>query len=289
MKKIIVLNGGSATRKAFQSGAGDLPVEYYHSKNICLHIKSTGEIIFIHDNQPIDFQDSYVFTRLRATDAQFCGILYEHLEALGIPTSDKINLSYKNSEEKISQMTRFARTGIKIPETIIAREESYLKNKDYINKHITFPLVYKNDGSRGNNVFKVEDKEDLEKIITAKKPHELFLLQEYIENTFDTRTLVAYGEILGSIKRSAAPGEFLNNVAKGATVDSYELTDEEKLIAIKATAVTKLDFGGVDIIHTTNGPLVIEVNKAPQIKGFESIHGSEFVFKRIAELISAQF
>lgn len=285
MKKIILLNGGTQTRTAFQLGVDTAQFASYKSKELILHITQDLQLVFLDKNTPIDFTDAYVFTRLRATDSHFCGILYEHFRANGIKASDPINSSFRMSEEKIAQMPRLARAGIKIPQTIIAREESYEANKEYILSNIQFPCVFKTDGSQGRAVFKVESAAELEERIAEKKKYELFLIQELIPNTFDTRTLTVYGEILGTIKRSATNGSFYNNVAQGAKVSAYTLTEEEQTVAIKATNACELDFGGVDMIHTDNGPIVLEVNKSPQIKGFESIYGENTVFKHIAQKI----
>ncbi len=285
MKKIILLNGGSRTRRAFNEGVGDAKFIPLRTKGMIVHINKDQGVAFIYKNDKVDFTDSFVFTRLRANDAHFCGILYEHLKALGVPALDPINLSFKLSEEKISQMPRLARAHIQIPATIIAQEESYESNKEYIQKHITFPLVYKTDGSQGNAVFKINSEIELEAKIKIKKKNELFILQELIPNTFDTRTIVAFGTVLGSIKRSAQNGNFLNNVAQGGLVSAYELTDTEKEVALLASKINGIDFGGVDIIHTERGPIVLEVNKAPQITGFEKIHGENFVFRTIAQML----
>jgi ribosomal protein S6--L-glutamate ligase len=210
------------------------------------------------------------------------------LEALKIKASDPINVSFKMAEEKISQMPRLARAGIQIPETIIAREESYKANKEYILQNVTFPCVFKTDGKKGDAVFKVASVSELEERIAQKNAHELFLIQEFIPNTFDTRTLIAYNKVLGTIKRTAQAGNFHNNVSKGASVEAYALTEEETDVALRSTKACKLDFGGVDIIHTQSGPVVLEVNKSPQIKGFESIYGKRSVFKEIAKTIETE-
>ena len=168
-------------------------------------------------------------------------------------------------------------------------QESFAKNRHYIEEHISFPLVYKTDGSQGKNVSLINSMKELEQLIADKEPHALFILQENIPNTFDTRTLVAYGKILGTIKRTAPAGKFLNNVSQGGTVSTYELTAEEREIALKATAVCGLDFGGVDLIHTEDGPIMLEVNKAPQIHGFERVYGKDIVFSTIARLIEEKF
>lgn len=285
MQKIILLNAGTRTRRAFQSGLSSLAFEHYKSKEIILHIDGSNEVMFIHNNKILSFEESYVFTRLRATDSLFCGILYEHLAHLGIPASDPINTSFRLSEEKIAQMARLARANVPVPPTIIAREESYAANKEYILSHIQFPLVFKTDGSQGRNVHKVNDLSELDAHIANKEQTELFLLQSLVPNTYDTRTLVAYGEVLGTIQRSAQNGSFLNNVSQGARVDRYELTEAEAALAIAATQANRIDFGGVDMIHTENGPLILEVNKSPQINGFERVYGNDSVFKTIARMI----
>lgn len=182
-------------------------------------------------------------------------------------------------------MARLARAAIPVPATIIAREESYAANRDYILSNISFPLVYKTDGSQGKNVHRVETLAELESHIASKKPSELFILQTLIPNTFDTRTLVAYGKVLGTIKRTAATGTFHNNVSQGATVDAYELTTLETSFAVKAASVNRLDFGGVDMIHTAHGPVILEVNKSPQIRGFERVYGKDEVFSKIGSMI----
>lgn len=288
MKKIIILNSGSKTRRAFNLGLATATLESHKTKNMIIHVRNGTTVTFLAKNTPIDFTDSYVFTRMRGTDEHFCGILYEHLQDLHIEASDPISLSYKMSEAKISQMPRLARAGIVVPETIVARRDSYEANKAYILANITFPLVYKTEGSQGDAVFKIHSQEELDSKVAAESKYELFILQTLIPNTFDTRTIVAYGTILGSIKRSAQNGNFLNNVAKGATVEAFTLTKQEEEVVIKVAHVCKIDVGGVDIIHTDKGPVVLEINKSPQISGFEKIHGENYVFKTIAKIIESR-
>lgn len=289
MQQLILANAGTQTRRAFIAGAGDTPVLTIKTKSMIMLLGYNEPISFVYKGEIVDFTDSVVFTRLRANDALFCGILYEHLEALGIPASDPINRAYPNAEEKIAQMARFVRAGIPIPKTIIAREEGYAANRDYILEHVSFPLVYKLDGSQGNRVHKINSAEELDAHIALKPKHERFILQELIPNTFDTRTLVAYGTILGSIKRVGQPGSFLNNVSKGADVLEHHLTDEEKAVAIAATKATNIDFGGVDMIATETGFVVIEVNKSPQVAGFERVFGKGYVFSKIAALLKERY
>jgi RimK family alpha-L-glutamate ligase len=282
-RKFVFLNAGTETRKALIAGIGDSLYEWYHTKNMILHINKEGTPLFVYKNSPISFDGAHVFTRLRAQDQQFCGILYDYFKHNHIPANDPINHSYENSAEKISQMLLLALAGIRIPETIIFREEGYRKNRAYIEEHCIFPLVFKTDGSKGKNVHYVTTIEELDELVDKKKPYIRALTQPFIPNTFDTRTIVAFGTVLGSIKRARTEGH-LNNIAQGAQASPYELSEDEKNSAIRSAEICGIDVAGVDIIHTPDGPIVLEVNKSPQVHGFESVHTFK-VFEKVAELM----
>ncbi len=283
----LLLNVGTKTRKDLVAGLGETPYKRYKTKRMLLHITKSGEIIFLARNKPINFSNVVVFSRLRASDQHFSGMLYEYFKHHDIPANDPIQLSYPYSAEKISQMLLLALHQIRIPESFIFREESFEANRAYLESHIPFPAVYKTDGSQGKNVHVMGSFEELEAFIAQKPKQLLALVQPFIENTFDTRTLVAYDTIFGTIKRTRKDG-YLNNIAQGAIATRYELTDAEKQIAIEASKACRIDFGGVDMIHTPEGPVVLEVNKSPQIAGFESAHDFK-VFTRLAEVMRGLF
>lgn len=287
IKKCVILNAGTETRRAFVSGLDSLPHEWYYTKHMLLHLRRGSRPLFLSRNLPIDWTGAFVFTRLCAADQQFVGILYDHLVRAHIPASDPINSSYIDTAKKISQMLLLSESGVPIPETLIFREESFRRNKDYIRTHVSFPSIFKTDGSKGAHVHYVSSWEELEEHVRKKKPHVLCLVQPFLENEYDTRTLVAYGEVLGAIKRTRAKGH-LNNVTQGATPSLHELTQEESSLALRAAAACRVDIAGVDMIGTPDGPVVIEVNKSPQVRGFESVHGFQ-VFERIARLMRERY
>jgi ribosomal protein S6--L-glutamate ligase len=47
-------------------------------------------------------------------------------------------------------------------------------------------------------------------------------------------------------------------------------TPEEKKLAIKATKAMGLHVAGVDIIRSSKGPLLLEVNSSPGLEGIET-------------------
>lgn len=285
-RKFFLFNAGKKTQDDFTAGVGDIPVFSLHSADVLLHVTRDAVVSFIHHNVPIDFSNAYVFIRRKGDDSHFCGILNEYLAHHHISANDPIHLSYKPSAGKISQTMQLALAHIPIPDTMIFRKRSFLKNREYFEQHLSFPTVYKTDGSKGKNVFVAHTFAELEALLHIQKPDVLALVQPFIENTFDTRTIVTYGTILGTISRTRTHG-YLNNIALGAQAALYELSEAERDIAIRASNACRIDVAGVDMIHTGEGPLVLEVNKSPEIGGFESVHHFK-IFTKIAELIRSQ-
>ena len=52
-----------------------------------------------------------------------------------------------------------------------------------------------------------------------------------------------------------------------------ELTEEEKLTAIRAAEAVGLGVAGVDMLQSSRGPLVLEVNSSPGLQGIEKATG----------------
>ena len=89
------------------------------------------------------------------------------------------------------------------------------------------------------------------------------------------------------MKRIAKPGEFRSNVHLGGKVEEYKLTEQEKVSAIKAAKVLGLSVAGVDLIQSSRGPLVLEVNSSPGLEGIEKASGID-VADKIIEYLEKQ-
>jgi ribosomal protein S6--L-glutamate ligase len=84
-------------------------------------------------------------------------------------------------------------------------------------------------------------------------------------------------KVLGVMKRSSQnQDEFRNNYSAGGTVEVAELPEEIKELAIKAAKVCGLAVAGVDVAFRdfdVKKPIIWEVNKGPQFKGFMKATG----------------
>lgn len=144
--------------------------------------------------------------------------------------------------------------------------------------NLSFPVIIKGSGgNRGERVFKVNNLEELEKLVRELRKSETedgrrYMLQEYIENDGDYRVLVIGDKVLGAMKRSRQnENEFRNNYSAGGKVEVAQLPEEIYNLAVKAAKSCGISIAGVDVAFRDKEgkrPVVWEVNKGPQFKGF---------------------
>jgi len=71
------------------------------------------------------------------------------------------------------------------------------------------------------------------------------------------------------MKRQGKEGEFRSNLHRGGNATVIELTDDEERTALKAAKALGLSVAGVDMLQSSKGPLVLEVNSSPGLEGIE--------------------
>jgi ribosomal protein S6--L-glutamate ligase len=103
----------------------------------------------------------------------------------------------------------------------------------------------------------------------------------------DIRVLVVGGRAVAALTRTVStPHEFRSNLAAGGKAEKCELTPIITHLAEGAANALGLDVAGVDILESPKGPLVIEVNLSPGLKGFE-ITGQMFAVDAIFEYLKS--
>jgi ribosomal protein S6--L-glutamate ligase len=60
-----------------------------------------------------------------------------------------------------------------------------------------------------------------------------------------------------------------------------ELTNEERQIASRAATALGLNVSGVDMVRSSHGPLVMEVNSSPGLEGIEGASGIDIASRII--------
>jgi ribosomal protein S6--L-glutamate ligase len=175
------------------------------------------------------------------------------------------------SRDKLFSLQLLLNHGVDIPTTGFAN--SPLDTDDLIKMVGGPPLIVKLlEGTQGKGVVLAETKKAAESVINAFKSLNVnILVQEFIKeaNGKDLRLFVIDGKVVAAIQREALPGEFRANIHLGGTASIIKPTIEEKKIAIKAAKAMDLKVAGVDIIRSTKGPLLLEVNSSPGLEGIE--------------------
>src|SRR4029079_13117384 len=147
------------------------------------------------------------------------------------------------------------------------------------------PLVIKLlEGTQGIGVILAETAQSAISIIEAFLGEEIYILvQEFIAeaNGADIRAFVIDGQVVGAMERQGKDGEFRSNIHRGGRGRLIQLTEAEELSAIRATQVLGLQIAGVDMIRSSRGPMILEVNSSPGLKGIEQATGVDLARKII--------
>ncbi len=137
-----------------------------------------------------------------------------------------------------------------------------------------YPLVVKAcHGSFGAQVFLVKDREELIQRLTAMAGQPV-ILQQYISyrKGIDIRIqMVGREPVCAMIRRN--PHDFRANITGGGTMEAYRPLADELVLAIKAAIALDMDFGGVDILFSKDGPLLCEVNSNAHFKNIYDCTG----------------
>ncbi len=185
--------------------------------------------------------------------------------------------SIYRSRDKLLAHQVMARHGLPMPITAFA---SSPKNTEDLIKLVNgAPLVVKLlKSSQGKGVVLAETKKAAESVIDAFRGIDAdFLVQEFIGESegSDIRCLVLGNKVIATMRRSAEPGEFRANIHQGGSAEKVKITKEERQMAVKAAKAFGLSLAGVDILRSNKGPLLLEVNSSPGLKGIAKVNNKD--------------
>jgi len=179
------------------------------------------------------------------------------------------------ARDKLWSLQVLARKGLGMPTTGFASSPD--DTRDLVKMSGGPPLILKLlAGTQGRGVVLAETGHAAESVVDAFRSLDVnILIQEYIREAqgADIRCLVIGSRVAAAMLRRAAEGEFRSNLHQGGTAERVKITPEERALAVAATRALGLGLGGVDILRSARGPLVIEVNASPGLEGIEAVTG----------------
>jgi len=222
-----------------------------------------------------------VIPRIGASITRYGTAIVRQFEMMGVYTPAK-SIAIQRSRDKLRSMQLLSKAGVGIPRTIFSRETNEV---DDLVELIGAPMIIKvARGTHGRGVVLAETKKAAKSVIQAFYVEEVsILLQEFVEESAgsDIRALVVGGRVVASMQRQSLTDDFRSNIHQGGEGKKVKLTEDERKTAIKAAKAMGLSFAGVDMVRSKRGPLVLEVNSSPGLKGIETVTGRNVAAKMI--------
>ena len=175
------------------------------------------------------------------------------------------------SRDKLHAHQILARHQIGMPTTAFASSPKDTKN--LVEMAGKAPLIVKLlESTQGKGVVLAETQKAAESVISAFRGLKAeFLVQQFVKEAAgeDIRCLVVGGKVVATMRRKAAEGEFRSNLHQGGVAEAVKITRKERETALKAARAMNLNFAGVDLLRSTDGPMVLEINSSPGLEGVE--------------------
>ena len=247
-------------------------IEVIDPLNCDIIIEKEKPTIF-YNNRYLDNVDA-IIPRI-GTSVTFYGCaVVRQFEMMGVfttATSDAII----RSRDKLRSSQRLSKAGIGMPKTVFT---NYSRDVDKVIDQVGgTPVIIKLlEGTQGLGVVLAESKNAAESVLEAFNGLEArALVQEYIAEAkgADLRALVVNGQVVGAMKRQGKEGEFRSNLHRGGSANIVKLSHEELKVAMNAAKTLKLPVCGVDMLQSSRGPLLLEVNSTPGLEGIELATG----------------
>ena len=187
--------------------------------------------------------------------------LLEHMEVAGIRV---VNSSYafRRARDKYATQYTLEAAGLPVPTTYTTESlaDAYRTSELY-GEFIYKPIL----SSMGKGSLKFNDP-DL--AYNAYKMLDRFsqpiILQKYVTNPGrDIRVFVIGERVVGSAYKYRPEGKWKTNVAQGGKMVDERVPDDILELGLKATEVMGLNYSGIDVIESPDGPMILEVNGSP--------------------------
>jgi RimK family alpha-L-glutamate ligase len=285
MKDILFINLPKTFKIEFKSHIESCGYNFYYTKFSEISILNNKIIL---KNQNIENFD-YIFVGLIEKYKYVSPILTNYLLNKNTPF---IFYGHKPSyiDSKSFEIYNLASNNLPIISSLISNDYDAIKN--FVDEY-KFPIITKPiDGRKGKGVTKHSS---IDSILDAVQKSEIpLIIQPMIPNDGDYRVWILKGKVIGVIKRKPSiEGEFRSNISLGGNAEIANLPEEVLNMAIKSVKILDLDMAGVDIIQDieTKKYYIMEVNAAPQFKGFMATTGInlfEVITKYIIQEIEAK-
>jgi tetrahydromethanopterin:alpha-L-glutamate ligase len=223
--------------------------------------------------------------RNKPTEVAFRFEVLRSLEDLGVPVVNPPE-AIARAANKFATSMALERAGLPTPVTTVT--SSLKAALDFLIEYkmaVSKPLF----GYKGRGIVLLTEKDE-QILRTILESQGIVYLQEFIhlETLRDIRVFVINGEALGAIYRVAPAGAWISNLAKGGKAEPCTITQELRDLATGASRAVGAVYSGIDLLETSEGLKVIEVNGTPSGKGIFDALGVDVTAAIANHVISLQ-
>ncbi len=276
--KIAILSRNSglySTKRLVEAGkARGHEIEVIDTLKCYMDITSTKPMVY-YQNRALDDFDA-IIPRIGASITFYGTAVIRQFEMMGVFSLNE-SVAIARARDKLRSLQLLSRKGLGLPVTGFAH--STKMTQELIKLVGGAPLVVKLlEGTQGKGVVLAETEAAAESVIDAFREMDAnILVQEFIKEArgSDIRCFVVGDQVVASMMRTAKEGEFRSNLHRGGTAKIIKITPEEEKAALDATKALGLNLAGVDMLRSSRGPLIMEVNSSPGLNGIETATGKD--------------
>src|SRR6266568_521920 len=247
----------------------------------CYMTIEKGNPVVYYKGDVLDNFDA-IIPRIAQSYTKYGCAVVRQFEMRDVYSTNK-SIAIDRSRNKLRSYQLLAKADVGVPKTVFAHETADLE--DVIDKAGGAPLIVKvARGTHGNGVVLAETNKAAKAVMQAFFVENVsFLVQEFVKESAgtDIRALVVGNRVVGSVIRQSLDDDFRSNTHQGGVGKPVKLTEEERRTAIKAARAMGLPVCGVDMMRSSRGPLVLEVNSSASFKTPEKITGRNIAEKVI--------
>lgn len=222
-----------------------------------------------YQGEPVHNIDA-VIPRIGASITFYGLVVVRQFEMMGVYCLNE-SQAIARSRDKLRCLQLLSRHDIGVPPTMFTRQAEHIN--DCIEKVDGPPVVVKLlEGTQGIGVVLAESQRAAASVIEAFHGlDENIIIQKFIKEArgADIRAFVVDRKVIAAMKRQAVSGEFRSNLHRGGTAANFKLPAEYRRTALAAARVLGLRVAGVDLIESSEGPMVMEVNSSPGLEGIQ--------------------
>ncbi len=166
--------------------------------------------------------------------------------------------------DKVENYELFRKAGLFVPGTVYFTKRNVPKIMDFASRFIVLKPV---KGKRGMGLLRVSRRDIQYELEELKGKH--YLAQEFVEIKKEFRVFVMGNKVIGGMEK--ATNFWIHNIHQGAKPKLTVLSKAVEQAALKATKAVATEIAGVDVAVSPNGLFVVEVNRSPNFRGYESL------------------